>query len=334
MRKHSTISLLVAGLLTACGGSDGGGNPNPPTSVIAKAPSGSGDAQTGQVGQQLANSFCARVTESGSAQSGVTVNWSTTSGGAMSVPSSVTGADGVACSRLTLGPTAGAQTAQAALAGATGSPVTFNATADPGSASILSKVDGDNQSGDVNTDLAEALAVRITDAFGNGVGGEMVTWAVISGSATLNPLSGNSDGTGLATSVVTVGGTAGPIVITASALGLTGSPQTFNATGVSPPPPPSAITITVQNNSFSPQVDTVAVGGTVTWTWANTAGVSHSVTSTGPTNFVSDPAGLVASPHSYGPITFPTAGTYYYYCQLHGNPGNPPTAMSGTIVVR
>jgi plastocyanin len=331
MRNKCIAMVLAAGVfMAACGGGDDGGGPPAGTNLIAKE---SGDNQTGTVNVQLTSDFCAKVTQSGTAVDGIAVNWTTPNGGTLTPPSSSTGANGLACSRLTLGTAAGPQTAQAAVTGATGSPVTFNATANPGSATTLVKAGGDLQSGDINTDLAEDLSVRVTDTFGNGIGGALVTWLLSSGSATLTPPSGNTNSTGLATTTVTVGA-AGPIIITASSAGLTGSPQTFNATGTTPPPPPSAITITVQNNQFVPDVDTVAAGGTVTWTWSNTVGVTHSVTSTGTTSFTSDPSGAIASPHSYGPVTFNTPGTYFYYCIIHGTAGNPPTGMSGTIVVQ
>ena len=331
MRNNSFAIVLAAGFALACGGGgdDGGGPPNG-TNTLSKE---SGDIQTGAVNVQLASDFCVKVTQSGSAVSGVAVTWSTLSGGSLTPPSSTTSASGIACSRLTLGTAAGAQTAQAASSGATGSPVTFSATANAGNATDLVKAGGDNQSANINTNLTEPLSVRVIDAFGNGVGGALVTWLVSSGSANINPLSGNTNATGLATTTVTVGGAAGPIVITASSAGLIGSPQTFNATGTALGPLPTAITINVANNQFTPDVDTVAVGGTVTWTWGNTGGVQHSVTTTGNPAFTSDPSGATASPHSYGPITFNNAGTYFYYCTVHGAPGSPPTGMSGTIVV-
>ena len=332
MQIKSAAMVLALGVSFGCGGGDdGGGGPPPGNNVLTKE---SGDIQTGIVNTQLANDFCAKVTQDGSAVLGVAVNWTTPNGGFMLPASISTGTDGIACSKLTLGTAAGGQTAQAAVTGATGSPVTFNATANAANASTLVKQDGDNQSADINTALSEPLSVRVTDPFGNGVGGALVTWLISSGSASVNPISGNTNVSGTATTTVTVGGTAGPIVITASSAGLTGSPQTFDATGTTPVPAPIAITITVQNSVFSPLVDTVAAGGTVTWTWAATLGVQHSVTSTGPTSFTSDPAGAVASPHSYGPITFNTPGTYFYYCIIHGSPGNPPSQMSGTIVVQ
>jgi plastocyanin len=332
MRIRSLAVVAAAGIYLACGGGDGdgGGGPNP-VNVLTKA---SGDGQNGTVNVQLANDFCAKVTQGGAAKGGVTVSWTTSTGGTMSVPSSLTDTDGIACSNLKLGTTAGAQSAQAAVAGATGSPVTFSATANAGNATALVKSGGDAQQGTVGAPLGEALSVQVTDNFGNGVGGALVTWDVTPGQASVDPVSGNTNGTGLASTSVTLGPNPGAIIIVASSAGLTGSPQNFTVTANPATPAPNAITITVQNNAFSPGVDTVAAGGTVTFTWANTVGVTHSVTSTGPTSFTSDPAGAIASPHSYGPVTFNTPGTYFYYCTVHGSPGSPPTGMSGRIVVQ
>jgi plastocyanin len=335
MRLQRVASIFFMAVFAACGGGDGGGGGggNNPVKVIAKAAS-SGDNQTGIVAAALANSFCVIATEDAAAKSGVAVSWSTPNGGSMSAVQTSTAADGTACSKLTLGHTSGAQTAVATASGFTGSPVTFNATANADAATDLQKNGGDLQSGNINTQITDPVSVKAVDQFGNGVSNVAIDWLVTSGAATTVPLLGNTDGNGISNSTVTVGGTAGAIVITATAtgLGLSGSPQTFNLTGVNPPPPPTAITINVQNFVFSPKVDTVAAGGTVTWDWV---AAGHSVTSTGPTSFISDPAGIVAAtPHSYGPITFNTPGTYFYYCLAHGGPGNPPTGMSGTIVVQ
>jgi hypothetical protein len=45
--------------------------------------------------------------------------------------------------------------------------------------------------------------------------------------------------------------------------------------------------ISAHNGTANPAVDTVAVGATVTWTWTNNEGVSHSVQSHGSTTFAS-----------------------------------------------
>lgn len=81
-----------------------------------------------------------------------------------------------------------------------------------------------------------------------------------------------------------------------------------------------------QNGSSNPAVDTIAVGGTMTWTWgANSAAYSgHSVESEGSPGFASS---AIQSSGTYS-VTFMAAGTYKYDCAVHGS------AMTGTIVVR
>jgi plastocyanin len=95
--------------------------------------------------------------------------------------------------------------------------------------------------------------------------------------------------------------------------------------------PPSSATLnvgnvffqSVHNGSMHPAVDTVAAGGTVTWTWIETG--THSV------RF--DDAGLPEGPAftdsgSAFSMAFPAAGTYTYDCGIHG------PVMAGTIVVK
>ncbi len=84
--------------------------------------------------------------------------------------------------------------------------------------------------------------------------------------------------------------------------------------------------ISAHNSTANPAVDTVAVGATVTWTWTNNQGVSHSVQSQGPTAFASSPI-MGGSGQTYA-VTFAAPGTYQYDCAVHGS------AMTGTIVVR
>jgi hypothetical protein len=75
------------------------------------------------------------------------------------------------------------------------------------------------------------------------------------------------------------------------------------------------------NGTANDAVDTVAVGGAVTWTWTGTDG--HSVQSVGTTSFASSP---VKNSGTYA-VTFATAGTYRYQCAVHG------AAMTGRVVV-
>jgi plastocyanin len=126
MSRALMVSLVLgsAALLGACGGDDGGGGAG---LAVAKTASNSGNSQTGPVNTALPQPLRVIVTNNGVAQAGTAVTWSTSNGG-VNPPSSTTGADGIATTVWTLGSTSGAQAAQAAVAGATGSPVAFAAT--------------------------------------------------------------------------------------------------------------------------------------------------------------------------------------------------------------
>jgi len=99
-------------------------------------------------------------------------------------------------------------------------------------------------------------------------------------------------------------------------------------------PPPATADVVVGNNLFrsgqdgstNPGVVTVAVGGTVTWTWTNTGSTPHSVESLGSPGFTSSE--VQAGSGSTYRVTFTEPGTYQYDCAVHGR------AMTGTIVVR
>ena len=137
------VGLLFAAALGACS-SDNGGAPS--TLTIAKAATNSGDAQTGTAGVALANPLRVVVTDGGVAQSGVTVDLGHRPTAEPSLPVVHTDAGGVATATWTLGAGGGAQTATASLSGATGSPVSFTATAPvvptitvgPGGAAVFS----------------------------------------------------------------------------------------------------------------------------------------------------------------------------------------------------
>jgi len=77
------------------------------------------------------------------------------------------------------------------------------------------------------------------------------------------------------------------------------------------------------NGSQNPAVDTIAAGGSVTWTW--TGSLSHSVESIGSSSFAS--SGIRAGSGTYV-VKFTAPGTYQYDCAVHG------AAMTGTIVVQ
>jgi copper binding plastocyanin/azurin family protein len=101
--------------------------------------------------------------------------------------------------------------------------------------------------------------------------------------------------------------------------------------GGSPPPATAAVTVgdiffkSGLNGSSNPAVDTVAVNGTVTWTWATTETLPHSVQSVGSPSFTS--SAIMAGSGSSHQVTFTTPGSYQYDCAVHGQ------MMTGTIVV-
>ena len=321
------LGLLPVAVLLGCGG--GGGNDPPPGNVTSLAKTG-GDAQTGTVGQALANQIQVTVTEDGSPAAGVTVTWSTSSG-SMNPGSGPTDAGGVAGSSWTLGTAAGTQTASAAVSGASGSPATFTATAAAGAATTLAKAGGDGQTAEIGTPLPLPVQAQVTDEHGNGVAGTTVQWAATG--ATVSASAVPSGASGVSQVNVTAGGTAGPITITAAADGLGGSPLTFNATAAAVTPAPNAASVAVGNTLFrsnrntttNPAVDTVAVNGTVTWTLAGTGSVTHTVDSQGSPGFPD--SGTLSEGQNYS-FQFPAPGSYEYSCAFH------PGLMTGRIVVR
>ena len=77
-----------------------------------------------------------------------------------------------------------------------------------------------------------------------------------------------------------------------------------------------------RNFTNNPAVDTVAVGGTVTW---QGQGGSHTVLSQGTPSFTSSSGNLGTGTYTF---TFNASGSYDYICTIHGG------SMSGRIVVR
>jgi plastocyanin len=329
-RLHECTFILataVGGVSLACGGSS---SPTPPpTLTIAKTSTASGDGQTDTVLSTLASPIRVVVTM-GTPQVGTVVTWATAGPGASVTPlQSMTDANGIATTTWKLGHVSGAQNATATLSGASGSPVTFTATATPGAATQMIQPTGNGQAWMIGTVLPQPLAVTVADQYANGVAGTAITWQVTSGSASVNPGSSMSNASGIAQTVLTLGNTPGAITITATNAALAGSPQPFNATAQAIPTTanvtvgPGIVFKSNRNSSTDPATDTIAVGGSVTWTWA-AGSISHSVHSTGAPTFTSS---AIMATGSYA-FTFSTAGTYQYNCAVHGS------QMVGTIVVR
>ena len=142
-------------------------------------------------------------------------------------------------------------------------------TVTSGSASTLTKVSGDIQSSTVGATLADPMVVKVTDTSGNPVSGYPVTFEVATGSGTLSTASvstssneivsaavagslsttsASTDSNGFASTVLTLGDTAGTNSdsVKATALGLTGFPLTFTASANAGPA--ASIAATSGNN--------------------------------------------------------------------------------------
>ena len=87
------------------------------------------------------------------------------------------------------------------------------------------------------------------------------------------------------------------------------------------------LSISMSGAAFSPALDTVAAGSLVTWT--NNDGIAHNVTSAPGSADTYASSNLAAS--GTFSHTFATAGTYVYYCTIHGT---PTAGMKATIVVQ
>jgi adhesin/invasin len=130
----------------------------------------SGGGQSATAGSTLADSLIVRVTDAANnAVAGVAVTWTVAGGGSVSDATTVTGADGRTGVRHTLGAVAGAQSATAAVAGLTGSPITFTSTATVGSAGKLVINRQPSATAASGAAFAQQPRIQVQDVNGNNV---------------------------------------------------------------------------------------------------------------------------------------------------------------------
>src|SRR5437016_3861350 len=117
-----------------------------------------------------------------------------------------------------------------------------------------------------------------------------VTMLLMSGMMTAGLLTGCNDNP---TTAPTTGGSTPAPSTPAPSTPAPSTPTPSTPAPSTPAPASAAVTLgdiffkSVLNGSSNPAVDTVAVGGTVTWTWATTEALPHSVQSTGSPSFTS-----------------------------------------------
>ena len=91
----------------------------------------------------------------------------------------------------------------------------------PVSGPKIAIVSGDGQTGSPNQAVPAPLVVRVTDSSGKPLGGELVSFAVIGGSANVTaPAQVLTDSSGSASATVAMGPGGGPATVTATALGM------------------------------------------------------------------------------------------------------------------
>ena len=231
--ESSTGAQKVFGTFTATA------TPAPASVIIAQG----GNDQTAVAGTALPVFPTVLVTDQfGNAIGGVTVTFVVTAGGGgVANPSQPTGANGTASAGTwTLGPQAGPNTLTATSTGLTGSPVTFTAAGTVGNAAQLVVLSGNNQTASPGSTLPNQPTVRVLDANGNGVPNVAVTFSVTGGGGSIDGVgsvttltSSGSSGTlgGSAAVSWTLGSAAGANTLQATAVGLSGSPVVFGATG-------------------------------------------------------------------------------------------------------
>jgi len=324
-----SFRVRLAGFVTvvtiSCGGG-GSSGPPPPTNTMA-ASGGAGQSDT--VLATLTTPISVTVhDQNNSPVQGVDITWTAPTGGKVNGSTTVvtaTNASGAASVTLTLGTTAGSQAATAASSGVSGSPVSFLETATHGHEFSLALSSQSGTSGPPGGTLTYSVIAK--DKYGNGVSGVSIAWAAIFGGGSVTPPNNATGAGGIASTQHQLGSTEGQDSVTATSGTLQGSPVKIAALIEAIP---TTASVDVGDNFFksalngteNPAVDTIAVGGVVTWTWVGAN--NHSVHSTGSPSFTS--SSIIAS-GTYS-FTFNSAGTYQYNCAVHGN------AMTGQIVVK
>jgi uncharacterized protein (TIGR03437 family) len=191
----------------------------------------SGDKQSGPAGTTLSQKLIVTVTGSdGNPYPGAAVTFATTSGATLTPATAITGNDGTASTSVKLPATPGTVTVTATVAGLPVVTFTLTATAVVVTPASLSIAGGNGQTGVAGTALAQNLVVTVVGSDGNPFAGATVSFAVSSGSATLNPTSAVSGANGTASTSVTLGAAAGTVSITATVTGLTAVTFTETAT--------------------------------------------------------------------------------------------------------
>ncbi|MFT3805363.1 autotransporter domain-containing protein [Arenimonas sp.] len=188
----------------------------------------SGDGQTGATNQPLDDPLVAQAQNNGIPTPGVGITWAIMSGSASLSPTgAVTDGAGNATVAVTMGATPGPVVVRATRNDDTSKFVEFNLNSTLTRDLVI--VSGNNQSAPTGQNLPQPLFVRAIDN-ATGASGVQIDWSVVSGSASFPAPSTTTNAAGLSNTQVTLGATAGPIVVRATRADDTGQYVDFNLT--------------------------------------------------------------------------------------------------------
>ena len=160
----------------------------------------------------------------------------------------------------------------------------------------------------VAVDRTTAIAAIPSDARGNAIGG-----------LTLQFSSSDMAVATVSASGVVTGEAVGTATITSSVTSPADGTQNATTDVTVTAGPPLTATVTLGANFFQPDTVTIAVNGTVTW--SNGSGITHDV------DFGTATRKILAWDAGERSLSFPTAGTHNYHCNLH-------TGMEAVVVVQ
>lgn len=165
LRRIAVLALVSAAACNGDGGGGGGTGPAEPASIVAVTAT----TQNAVVASPVPVPPAVRVSDkNGQGVAGVEVRFGILAGEGTVVASSVTDAGGVAVAANWVMGTVTAENVLRAWANGL-APVEFRAAAAPGEPTAVQKAGGDAQSAVVGTVLADSIAVRVVDQYGNGV---------------------------------------------------------------------------------------------------------------------------------------------------------------------
>ena len=271
MRRNIIAGLSLAMIigLSGCGGGggdapvvSGGGDVNnmaTTNKVVSTVTVASGNDQTATVGTELPNPLVAVIKNSeGQLIAGQTVNFRVvTGGGSVFAGAATSDASGVVRERWTLGTGAGDQKVEVRAVDSSGAAVvfaTFTATATAGAPQTVNITSGNTQSATQNLSLPLPIIVTVKDANGNPIAGVPVMFTA-NNRGSSSPLSVNTNATGEALTIWTLGQTLGTQTLNAVVTGL--PPAIFSATSLIVPGVVQTFILVSGNGQIAQQAQTL-----------------------------------------------------------------------------